>query len=84
MVERISDRPLSSGENVTITSAPPELLNGLPHKDQEDIRSFVGKPGVLVGVDNYGFAEIEFNAPPHTYRMIFVDMLFVVRFPAPR
>jgi hypothetical protein len=44
---------------VILKEAPDSLLNGLPLKDQMAIKAVVGKPVVLVSIDN-GEAELDF------------------------
>ena len=72
--------PFRNGQSVTITRAPPELLLGLPQSDQEAITACIGKPGVFVGIDEYGYAELEFIEDPNDYRTIFVSPTVVEPF----
>jgi hypothetical protein len=58
------------GETVVLTTVPPGLLDGLPQEDQRAIVAIVGKPVLLVGYDEDGTAELEFDDPfdPQTDR----------------
>jgi hypothetical protein len=51
------------GENVVLVSLPPGLIDGLPDEDQRAIRAIVGKPVLLVGYDERGYAELHFADP---------------------
>jgi len=51
------------GETVVLTTAPSGLLEGLPQEDQNAIVAIVGKPVLLVGYDELGRAELEFDDP---------------------
>lgn len=46
-----------------LKAVPPKLLNGLPQKDQRAITAMVGKAVLLVGYDEDGRAELEFDDP---------------------
>jgi hypothetical protein len=51
------------GETVVLTTAPPDLLEGLPQEDQNAILAIVGKPVLLVEYDEIGRAELQFDDP---------------------
>jgi hypothetical protein len=51
------------GENVVLVSLPPGLIDGLPDEDQRAIRAIVGKPVLLVGYDERGYAQLHFADP---------------------
>ena len=57
------DSKLRPGESVVIVSVPPGLLEGLPPEAQRAIRAIVGKPVLLVGYDERGWAELHFPDP---------------------
>ena len=48
---------------VSLTSIPPGLLDGLPEQDQNAIVAIVGKPVQVVGYDDDGRAELQFDDP---------------------
>ena len=56
------DKP-TAGERVILLSLPPGLLDGLPDEDQRAIVAMVGKAVVLVGYDEDGRAELQFDDP---------------------
>ena len=51
------------GEQVIFLALPPGLLDRLPDEDQRAIIAMVGKPVMLVGYDEDGRAELEFDEP---------------------
>ena len=57
------DRKPEPGETVVLTTTPLDLLEGLPQEDQNAIVAIVGKPVLLVGYDELGRAELEFDDP---------------------
>jgi hypothetical protein len=57
------DRKPEPGETVVLKTAPPDLLEGLPQEDQNAIVAIVGKSVLLVGYDEDGRAELEFEDP---------------------
>jgi hypothetical protein len=62
MAGEFSQRP-QAGEPVIFVAVPPGLLDGLPGEDQRAIVAMVGKPVTLVGYDEDGRAELEFDDP---------------------
>jgi hypothetical protein len=62
-----------SGDMILLVKAPPELLHDLPSEDQKAISDIVGKPILLVGFDDYGNAELEFNDSDGMSHTIWVD-----------
>ena len=54
---------LRAGERVVLVAVPPGLLDGLPDEDQRAITAIVGKPIKLIGYDDIGRAELEFDDP---------------------
>ncbi len=52
-----------AGEQVIFLALPRGLLDGLPEEDQRAILAMVGKPVMLVGYDEDGRAELEFDDP---------------------
>jgi hypothetical protein len=79
----------NADEHVILVSVPPGLLEGLREGDQRAIIAIVGKPVALVGDDETGRAELEFDDPSdartdaysHTHS-IWVDGEFIARIPA--
>ena len=51
------------GDQVILLAVPPGLLDGLPEEDQRAIVAMVGKRVRLVGYDEDGRAELEFDDP---------------------
>ena len=65
------------GERVILSSAPAELLAGLPQEDQSAISDVVGKPVLLVGYDDHGRAELQFTGSNGTVHFIYVQPTLV-------
>src|SRR6478752_613634 len=57
-----ADKP-KVGDKVVLVALPPGLLDGLPEEDQRAISAMVGKSVLLVGFDDFGRAELEFDDP---------------------
>ena len=80
------NRQAPGGERVVLVTLPPGLLDGLPDEDQRAITAIVGKPVLLVGWDEIGRAELEFDEPfdartdhySHTHS-IWIPQEFIVR-----
>jgi len=49
------------GAQVIFLALPPALLDGLPEEDQRATIAMVGRPVTLVGYDEDGRAELEFD-----------------------
>lgn len=56
------DKP-HAREQVILLALPPAFLNDLPDEDQRAITAMVGRPVTLVGYDETGSAELEFDDP---------------------
>lgn len=66
-------RPLREGLSVRLLHARPELLRGLPEDDQEAILwATEGVNMLLVGTDDFGNVELEFDDPEGDTHWIFV------------
>ena len=63
-----TEKKPSPGQMVVLTALPRGLLDGLPQDDQDAIAGVVGKPVLLVGYDEDGRAELEFEHPSKTRR----------------
>lgn len=50
-------------ERVILVALPPGFLDGLPEEDQRAVTAMIGKPVTLVGYNEDGRAELEFNNP---------------------
>jgi hypothetical protein len=61
-----------AGDFVVLTTAPVELLKGLPLPDQDEIRAIVGKRLKVVGYDEFGYVELEFPDSTKHGRWIWV------------
>ena len=59
-----------AGDTVILLNVPAGLLDGLPQADQQAIIAVVGKPVLLVGYDEDGRAELEFDegSVPYEHR----------------
>ena len=51
------------GKQVVLVGLPSAFLNGLPVEDQRAITAMIGQPVTLVGYDEDGRAELEFDDP---------------------
>ena len=56
-------RKPNAGERVVLIALPPGFLDGLPDEDQRAITAIVGEPVLLLGYDDDGRAELEFDDP---------------------
>jgi hypothetical protein len=56
------DKP-KAGDRVVLVAIPAGLLDGLPVEDQRAIESIVGRPVTLVGYDDDGRVELQFDDP---------------------
>ena len=65
-------RRTPKADKVVLTSAPPELLAGLPAEDQAAVTAIVGKPVALVGYDEDGRAELQFTDDRGVIHFLFV------------
>ena len=68
---------MKPGQKAILTALPPGLLDDLPEEDQKAISEIVGKPIRLVGFDDIGRAELEFQEQDGTIHYIFVTREFI-------
>ena len=57
-----NDKP-KVGDKVVLVALPPGLIEGLPEQDQRAISAMVGQPVLLVGFDDFGRAQLQFDDP---------------------
>jgi hypothetical protein len=69
----VSGTVLKLGDTVEVCEIPDWLLSGLPAEDQAAIVGKVGTKVAVVGFDDYGHAELEFNKPENAPRTIWID-----------
>jgi len=65
---------IAAGDIVVFVRATDNLLIGLPKEDQERIRTFEGKKVKILDIDEYGFAELEFELEEDTNGVRFVTI----------
>jgi hypothetical protein len=65
------------GQKVILTSLPAGFVDDLPEQDQRAIAAVVGTAILLVGFDDIGRAELEFQEQDGTYHKIFVAREFI-------
>ena len=64
---------IKMGDIVVLRTLPPELIAGLPTKDVRAIASQVGQRMAVVGFDQYGNVELDFESSDGTLHTIFVS-----------
>ena len=64
---------LKPGDLVEVCEVPEWLLSGLPPEDQAAIQQKIGATVEIVGFDDHGHAELEFNHPKDAPRTIWID-----------
>jgi hypothetical protein len=65
------------GQKAILTALPTGFLDDLPEEDQRAISAVVGTPIRLLGFDDVGRAELEFQEQNGTFHTIFVDRKFI-------
>jgi hypothetical protein len=71
---RMTSKPQpKTGDMVTLTRLPAELLKGLPRKDQIAISKIIGTPILLVSYDKDGRAELKFTGDDGVVHFIYVE-----------
>lgn len=62
---------------MVLTDVPPGLLSGLPEQDQAALTTMRGQLVLLVGYDEDGRAELEFNDHEGSTHTIWVNPSFI-------
>ena len=68
---------MKAGQKVILTALPAGFVDDLPEEDQRAISAVVGTAILLVGFDDIGRAELEFQEQDGTYHTIFVARKFI-------
>jgi len=68
---------VKSTQKAILTELPPGFLDDLPEKDQRALLATVGTAIRLVGFDDIGQAELEFQERDGTFHTIFVARKFI-------
>jgi hypothetical protein len=68
---------MKPGQKAILTALPPGFLDDLPEEDQRAISAVVGTPVRLLGFDDIGRAELEFQEQNGTFHHIFVARKFI-------
>jgi len=68
---------MKAGQKAILTALPAGFLDDLPEEDQRAISAVVGTPVSLVGFDDIGRAELEFQEQDGTFHTIFVAQEFI-------
>jgi hypothetical protein len=68
---------MKAGQKVILTGLPAGFADDLPEEDQRVISAVVGTAILLVGFDDIGRAELEFQEYDGTYHKIFVARKFI-------
>ena len=66
-----------AGDKVRLTELPPGLLDDLPVEDQRAISEIVGKPILLVRLEDDGRAELRFVDSEGDVHFIYVNAKFI-------
>jgi hypothetical protein len=76
MTSAENTRP-KAGDKVMLIAVPPGMLEDLPTEDQRAITQAVGKPILLIGYDENGRAELEFQDDSADTHFIYVSPEFI-------
>jgi hypothetical protein len=68
---------MKAGQKVILTTLPAGFVDDLPEEDQRAVSAVVGTAILLVGFDDIGRAELEFQEQDGTYHKIFVAQEFI-------
>ena len=68
---------MKAGQKVVLTALPAGFVDDLPEEDQRAISAVVGTAILLVGFDDIGRAELQFQEQDGTYHTIFVAREFI-------
>jgi hypothetical protein len=68
---------MKAGQKVILTTLPAGFVDDLPEEDQRAVSAVVGTAILLVGFDDIGRAELEFQEQDGTYHKIFVAREFI-------
>jgi hypothetical protein len=68
---------MKAGQKVILNALPAGFVDDLPEEDQRAISAVVGTAILLVGFDDIGRAELEFQEQDGTYHTIFVAREFI-------
>jgi len=68
---------MRGGQKVILNALPAGFVDDLPEEDQRAISAAVGTAILLVGFDDIGRAELEFQEQDGTHHKIFVAREFI-------